>query len=200
MTPLAQAPRQGAALFLKDLLAGNKPLATYTKMATYMGILLPNIFVGPIRYFVADEKKDVRLRIFYRDVLAGMLGIVLFYVSKGIATPILKRMNKPRMVVEMLATLTGWVVNVAFQSVGAVKMSEWMSRKSEAKKAQLLQPKQTPPPVIPRQQVIAPTHVAPPLPPPRPYQPQPTPMTPVLNQQRYYRSDQFIPPVRPFAF
>jgi hypothetical protein len=121
---------------VSDLLAGKPSLETYARVGKYMGILMPNVFVAPIRYFVADETKEVRTRMFARDAFAGGLGIVIFYaVMGGMSKVLTAATKKPKPAVDMIATFLGWVANVAFQSVGAVKMSEWMSRQAQQKKA-----------------------------------------------------------------
>lgn len=117
-----------------SLMNGTASANSYRLAIETMGVILPNAFVAPIRYFVADETKDVRLRLFYRDALAGGIGVGLFYLVRGLTKKAMTTFTKrPESAVFVAATFAGWVTNVAFQAVGAIKMSEAMSRRSQAK-------------------------------------------------------------------
>lgn len=107
-----------------------------TRLATYMGILMPNVFVAPIRYFTMRETPEVRYRMFMRDVLAAAAGVASFYATRLAVRPVLsKTLMKAKSAenVELAATFAAWVVNVLVQGIGAVRMSEWMSKRQQAK-------------------------------------------------------------------
>lgn len=118
----------------RDLLGGRLPNNTYERIAETLAVLMPNLFVAPIRYFVADETKDTRLKLFYRDASAAGIGIALYYFTRGTMTRVLSKMGMNHAPLRLTSAIfLGWVANVAFQAVGAVKLSEAMSRKSAQK-------------------------------------------------------------------
>lgn len=182
-----------------------------TRLATYMGILMPNVFVAPIRYFVMRENPDVRYRLFMRDVLAAAAGVGSFYAtlygSKAVLGKTLMK-SKPAADVTLAATFAGWVANVIVQGYGAVRMSEWMSKRQQEKlgnapaaEENKPEPLPVPPPTFKR---TSPQRVETPV----PAQPAMTSSPalglpaalahpPSLEDQRYFRSARFIPAIAP---
>jgi len=159
-------------------------LSNKAKVATYMGVLMPNLFVAPIRYFVMRETPEVRYRMFMRDVLASVAGVAAFYISRSAGNAILKRTfmkTAPAADRDLAATFIGWVVNVVAQGVGAVRMSEWMSKKQQARSGA---PAMSAPKPLP-------ISVRPPLP-----RPKPLPL-PVSQPFAVQRPPQFSPPAQP---
>ena len=143
-------------------------MADKTRLATYMGILMPNVFVAPIRYFTMRETPDVRYRLFMRDVLAAAAGVASFYATRFAVRPILsKTLMKAKSAenIELAATFTAWVVNVLVQGIGAVRMSEWMSKRQQAReKIALPAPVAAMPVVPPRPALPVRSAVAAPMP------------------------------------
>ena len=170
-------------------------LADKSKLATYMGILMPNVFVAPMRYFVMRENPDVKYRLFMRDVLSAAAGVGTFYAAMLAAKPLLARTvmkAKPIEDIKLAATFAGWVANVIVQGYGAVRMSEWMSERQQEKQGKTIPAENNLPdkPSFPAMAQIAAS-------PPRVASPLPRLVSPTLENQRYFRSPQFIPPVIP---
>ncbi len=95
---------------------------------------LPAVGIPTLRYFQDD--KDERLKLFVRDGTTYTIGALTYFAVSVPVRAMLKKLAKPMTtpVREFFSILAGVGGNVLYAGIGAVKVSEWVSRKTSAHK------------------------------------------------------------------
>jgi hypothetical protein len=99
-------------------------------------VLMPSLL--PVLRYQFDEPSQ-RKKLFVRDFTGGWIGMASYYTARFLVTQAAKVLKiqqkmgltpgKYGVFVNAISVTAGWLGNIAYQGIGAVKLSQWMDKR-----------------------------------------------------------------------